>query len=139
MAHGPAAAAAALASMRVPATLQLCILSLPGNDACIDCGASKPEWANVTLGTLVCLTCSGLLRKNPFNTIRGLVFDTLSDEHVARLYFGGNGRCLAANLETDQQVRLYVAALTKRVPPASELRAWRTRITIPGAMQQAQV
>jgi hypothetical protein len=38
------------------------ITSLPGNGQCCDCPASNPEWASVSLGTLICLECAGLHR-----------------------------------------------------------------------------
>lgn len=33
--------------------------SIPGNNACADCGAQDPQWASISYGVLVCtLTCS---------------------------------------------------------------------------------
>lgn len=33
------------------------IKTLPGNNNCIDCGASKPDWATVSYGALICMHC----------------------------------------------------------------------------------
>ena len=35
---------------------------MPGNDWCADCPSPNPEWAVVNLGTLVCISCSGVHR-----------------------------------------------------------------------------
>lgn len=32
---------------------------LPGNNRCIDCGNSHPDWATVSYGALICMQCSG--------------------------------------------------------------------------------
>ncbi|THU73401.1 hypothetical protein C4D60_Mb04t22450 [Musa balbisiana] len=36
--------------------------SIPGNDACAECGAPDPDWASLNLGILVCIECSGVHR-----------------------------------------------------------------------------
>jgi Putative GTPase activating protein for Arf len=33
--------------------------SIPGNDRCIDCGSFDSEWASISYGILICLSCSG--------------------------------------------------------------------------------
>lgn len=38
------------------------ILSLSGNQNCIDCGASHPDWTSVSYGAMLCLRCSGTHR-----------------------------------------------------------------------------
>jgi Putative GTPase activating protein for Arf len=35
------------------------IQALPGNNACADCESNNPEWASVSYGVLVCISCSG--------------------------------------------------------------------------------
>lgn len=41
-----------------PACLAL-LKALPGNHRCIDCGEQDPQWATVSYGALLCLSCSG--------------------------------------------------------------------------------
>lgn len=36
--------------------------SIPGNDACAECGAPDPDWASLNLGILMCIECSGVHR-----------------------------------------------------------------------------
>ena len=33
-----------------------------GNDTCVDCGDSSPEWASVNIGVVMCIQCSGIHR-----------------------------------------------------------------------------
>ena len=41
-----------------PACLEM-VQSLPGNDRCIDCNMHCPDWATVTYGGLICMSCCG--------------------------------------------------------------------------------
>ena len=45
-----------------PQTMLDLIKRLDGNDFCADCGQSKPEWAIMNFGALVCIDCSGVHR-----------------------------------------------------------------------------
>lgn len=38
------------------------IIAIPGNDKCVDCGASRPDWASLGFGVLICLECAGYHR-----------------------------------------------------------------------------
>eukprot|EP00267_Zea_mays_P040453 XP_008680237.1 ADP-ribosylation factor GTPase-activating protein AGD1-like [Zea mays] len=33
-----------------------------GNNMCVDCGASEPDWVSLNLGALLCIECSGVHR-----------------------------------------------------------------------------
>lgn len=48
-----------------------------GNDACADCGAAKPDWASLNLGTLICIECSGIHRNlgSHVSKVRSLELD----------------------------------------------------------------
>ena len=37
------------------------ILKKPENSQCADCDNKTPRWASTTVGTLVCIRCSGIL------------------------------------------------------------------------------
>jgi hypothetical protein len=55
-----------------------CLLQqMEGNEQCIDCGISNPEWAAVTFGALICLVCSGKHRSLGVNvsTVRSVRMD----------------------------------------------------------------
>lgn len=36
------------------------ILQAEGNDVCVDCNATKPDWASLGFSVLVCLECVGI-------------------------------------------------------------------------------
>lgn len=35
--------------------------TLPGNRNCFECGQRAPNYVDVTIGSFICMTCSGLL------------------------------------------------------------------------------
>lgn len=44
---------------RFPPNCLKLLYSIPGNQRCIDCNATNPQWASLTFGTLLCIGCSG--------------------------------------------------------------------------------
>ncbi|TPP60670.1 Arf-GAP GTPase ANK repeat and PH domain-containing protein 1/2/3 [Fasciola gigantica] len=68
------------------------IRSAAGNDFCADCGAPDPEWASLNLGTMVCISCSGIHRQlgTHISRIRSLHLDEWSPESVAVMCAIGN-------------------------------------------------
>ena len=71
------------------------LVSLPGNSHCVDCGASNPQWASISYGILVCLTCSGRHRSFgvSHSIVRSLQMDTWENPaHILCLLEGGNGQ-----------------------------------------------
>jgi len=64
------------------------------NVACVDCGAEETEWASLSFGTLVCLTCAGFHRSlgTHLTSVRAIQLDTWSTEQVKYLELGGNAR-----------------------------------------------
>eukprot|EP00941_MAST-03F_sp_MAST-3F-sp1_P002216 g2216.t1 len=71
------------------------VKSLPGNDRCVDCGASKPEWCLVYFGGLVCLECASEHRSLGVATSRvlHLTMDSFAaGEYISRMSENGNAR-----------------------------------------------
>lgn len=64
------------------------------NVTCVDCGANDAEWASLSFGTLVCLTCAGFHRSlgTHITSVRAIKLDAWSDEQVKFLELGGNAR-----------------------------------------------
>lgn len=63
-----------------------------GNDACVDCGASNPDWASLNLGVLVCIECSGIHRNlgSHISKIRSLDLDDWSAGQLSVMLALGN-------------------------------------------------
>ena len=74
-----------------PACLQF-LRSLPGNQKCIDCEQHQPEWASISHGTLLCISCAGRHRALGVNTskVRSLSMDSWSHAEVVSMLEGGN-------------------------------------------------
>ena len=68
------------------------VRSLPGNSHCIDCGSPNPEWASVTYGCLLCISCCGRHRSYGVQTsvVRSINMDAWNHEQVLAMLEGGN-------------------------------------------------
>lgn len=62
---------------------------LPGNKKCADCSAKLPQATNLTHGTFVCLTCSGVHREF-YHRIKGVGHSAFTSEEVSFLSQHGN-------------------------------------------------
>lgn len=65
---------------------------IKGNDICVDCGAQDPEWASLTYGVLLCLSCSGRHRGYGVQVsfVRSLHLDSWSHSQTLAMLEGGN-------------------------------------------------
>ena len=79
-------------SMQMPLELQKEIRSLPGNKHCADCGTLNPQWASVSMGSLVCLNCSGQHRALGVHLsfVRSVTMDSWSEKQIRAMRAGGN-------------------------------------------------
>ena len=68
------------------------IKSLPGNQACVDCGSANPDWASVSFGALICLRCSGRHRSYGVrtSTVRSISMDSWTHVQLLSMLEGGN-------------------------------------------------
>ncbi|RKO98187.1 hypothetical protein CXG81DRAFT_9576, partial [Caulochytrium protostelioides] len=50
----------------------------PGNSVCVDCGSTRPSWASINLGCVMCIECSGIHRSlgTHVSKVRSLSLDT---------------------------------------------------------------
>lgn len=74
-----------------PACLRI-LRNLPGNARCIDCEERQPEWASISHGTLLCISCAGRHRALGVNTskVRSVSMDSWSHADVVAMLEGGN-------------------------------------------------
>jgi len=77
-----------------PRNCKRLLFQIPGNTSCVDCGSASPEWASVTYGVLLCLTCSGRHRSYGVSTsrVRSIDLDAWSHSQVLALLEGGNSQ-----------------------------------------------
>jgi hypothetical protein len=71
------------------------VYSLPSNDVCLECNSpSKPDWASVTYGIVLCLDCAGIHRGlgTHLSFVRSLTMDDWTDEQYGRMVHGGNAK-----------------------------------------------
>ncbi|GAB5359212.1 hypothetical protein AAMO2058_000524900 [Amorphochlora amoebiformis] len=73
------------------------VRDMEGNSICVECAVTKPQWASLTYGTLLCLECAGKHRGLGSQTsfVRSLTLDKWTPEQIRIMQSGGNHRFLA--------------------------------------------
>ncbi|XP_035232262.1 arf-GAP domain and FG repeat-containing protein 1-like isoform X2 [Stegodyphus dumicola] len=70
------------------------LASLPYNKQCFDCLQRGPTYINVTIGSFVCTTCSGILRGlTPPHRVKSISMTTFTPEEIEHLKSRGNEYC----------------------------------------------
>lgn len=70
------------------------LVTLPGNKECFDCHQRGPTYVNVTIGSFVCTTCSGMLRGlTPPHRVKSISMATFTPEEVDFVKARGNDYC----------------------------------------------
>ncbi|KAI4815891.1 hypothetical protein KUCAC02_006017 [Chaenocephalus aceratus] len=68
--------------------------SLPPNRKCFDCDQRGPTYANMTVGSFVCTSCSGILRGlNPPHRVKSISMTTFTQQEIEYLQKHGNEVC----------------------------------------------
>ncbi|XP_030007675.1 arf-GAP domain and FG repeat-containing protein 1a isoform X8 [Sphaeramia orbicularis] len=68
--------------------------SLPPNRKCFDCDQRGPTYANMTVGSFVCTSCSGILRGlNPPHRVKSISMTTFTQQEIEFLQKHGNELC----------------------------------------------
>lgn len=67
------------------------LASLPHNRCCCDCGQRGPTYVNITIGSFVCTSCSGILRGLvPPHRVKSINMATFSQDEIEFLRIHGN-------------------------------------------------
>ncbi|KAF6214805.1 hypothetical protein GE061_009548 [Apolygus lucorum] len=70
------------------------LLSHSGNKHCFDCNQRGPTYVNVTIGSFVCTTCSGMLRGlTPPHRVKSISMATFTQEEIDLMSARGNEYC----------------------------------------------
>ncbi|XP_063763878.1 arf-GAP domain and FG repeat-containing protein 1a isoform X4 [Eleginops maclovinus] len=68
--------------------------SLPPNRKCFDCDQRGPTYANMTVASFVCTSCSGILRGlNPPHRVKSISMTTFTQQEIEFLQKHGNEVC----------------------------------------------
>jgi len=85
------------------------LYTVPGNDACCDCGAEWPEWGSLNLTILLCLRCSGVHRSLGVHVskVRSLTLDVRAwDPSMLACFAAGGNAAVNAVLEAQPGARM---------------------------------
>uniref|UniRef100_A0A2M4BIP1 Putative gtpase-activating protein n=1 Tax=Anopheles marajoara TaxID=58244 RepID=A0A2M4BIP1_9DIPT len=70
------------------------LVSIGGNRECFDCGQKGPTYINMTIGSFVCTSCSGILRGlTPPHRVKSISMATFTQEEIEFLKHNGNENC----------------------------------------------
>ena len=66
--------------------------SIPGNNVCVDCDSTHPQWASVSFGIFMCLECSGRHRALGVHIsfVRSVSMDSWNEKQIQKMRLGGN-------------------------------------------------
>uniref|UniRef100_A0A3Q3W5R6 Arf-GAP domain-containing protein n=1 Tax=Mola mola TaxID=94237 RepID=A0A3Q3W5R6_MOLML len=67
--------------------------SLPPNRKCFDCDQRGPTYANMTMGSFVCTSCSGIRGLNPPHRVKSISMTTFMQQEIEFLQKHGNEVC----------------------------------------------
>ena len=112
--------------------MQAEIRILPGNDKCVDCGQTHPQWASITFGSLMCLECSGAHRGMGVHIsfVRSVTMDSWSDKQLQMMTKSSNDEVIAFWKKHNVDPRMSHNA--KYHEPASQLYADRLKAKVEG-------
>jgi len=73
------------------------VLKIAGNDCCVECNTTAPEWASCTLGCILCITCSGVHRNLGVHItrVKSLFLDNWKKDELEVLRDMGNQKSRA--------------------------------------------
>ncbi|KAK3791899.1 hypothetical protein RRG08_026801 [Elysia crispata] len=67
------------------------MVSLPSNKQCFDCHQRGPTYVNMTIGSFICTSCSGILRGlNPPHRVKSISMASFTPEEMDFLKSHGN-------------------------------------------------
>ncbi|KAK3745103.1 hypothetical protein QZH41_015080 [Actinostola sp. cb2023] len=67
------------------------LASQPHNKKCFDCGQRGPTYVNMTIGSFVCTSCSGILRGlNPPQRVKSISMTSFTPQEIEFLQGAGN-------------------------------------------------
>ncbi|XP_012215492.1 arf-GAP domain and FG repeat-containing protein 1 isoform X1 [Linepithema humile] len=70
------------------------LVSQPGNKECFDCNQRGPTYVNMTIGSFVCTSCSGMLRGlTPPHRVKSISMATFTQEEIDFIKEHGNEHC----------------------------------------------
>ncbi|XP_076626149.1 arf GTPase activating protein drongo [Colletes latitarsis] len=70
------------------------LVSQPGNKECFDCHQRGPTYVNMTIGSFVCTSCSGILRGlTPPHRVKSISMATFTQEEIDFIRERGNEYC----------------------------------------------
>ncbi|CAN7997335.1 unnamed protein product [Ixodes pacificus] len=70
------------------------LAALPANKQCFDCHQRGPTYINMTVGSFVCTSCSGILRGlNPPHRVKSITMTTFTPEEIEQIKNKGNEYC----------------------------------------------
>ena len=70
------------------------MVALPNNKQCFDCGQKGPTYINLTIGSFVCMTCSGILRGiNPPHRVKSITMSSFTNDELEFIRSRGNYFC----------------------------------------------